>query len=78
MGCEYHIFEEVQSLCKDWLRSSEILLDNAHMGNDRRPWKDVIGEDSPPNLNPNGVWIFFLCLTSTDHDKKKYDHEVSF
>lgn len=70
-GCEKHLFEGVWSLWKDWLRGPEIYLDNTHINNDRKPWKDVIGESSLPNLNSN------VCLASTGLHKK-HDCEVGF
>lgn len=36
-------------------------MDNAHVGNDGKPWKDVIGENSFTNLNLNGVWFGFCA-----------------
>lgn len=64
MAASDHLFQRgLESLggsLEGWLRALEC-LDNARVGNDGKPWKDVIGENSFTNLNLNGVWFGFCA-----------------
>ena len=64
---EYAVFLEVLAgaLQGAPVGDSMVLLGdfNVHVGNDRDTWRDMIGKNCPPELNPCGVLLLDFCAS---------------